>query len=501
MPEVFTPGRFCDWLVRTMGKGMINRFGLGNKTGATLLSTAATLTALLASSSAFAATVTVSSSCSLVNAVASVNGRTNVGGCVRSGSGAETIVLPAQTLSVNTELKLTRSVTIKGDLPGATIVSSAGDAISMFGSRTATQLKLENVTVKPAAGAGGITCLVTNEVNVQLANVTIDGCGTGVLVTNGSLAASKVVDVTGSRIKNCAYGGLYANGVTLNLTDSSITGNTGDGLVHYGNGVDFRVNILRSTLSNNTESGLEYQLGSGGALDGLAISIEASSITGNQDGGITYGGDPSQQMRIYRSLIAQNTRSGQGGGVYSTGQLYVYNSTVSNNTSGYEGGGIYHSGAEFYLWNATIAQNTAAGVGGGVYWSGSQGGVAYSIIAGNSGDTQGNTVSKDINFGSSSGFPRMYNLIGTINGFSSHFPDPSNLYGTLASPLDPKLSALANNGGGTKTMALQNNSPALNRIPTQGYAYENPFSGAPVVDQRNSARPSGGAYDIGAYER
>jgi hypothetical protein len=339
-------------------------------------------------------------------------------------------------------------------------------------------------------------------VNVQLVNVTIDGCGTGALFLNGALSTSKVVDVTNSRVRNGRYGAIYANGVSLNITGSSITGNRSDGVVFFGNGVNYRLNIVRSTLSNNLESGLEYQWGDGSAIDALAINIEASAITDNMDGGINYGGDSGQQMRIYRSLIARNQRNGgPGGGIYSTGQMYVYNSTIAYNTSGYEGGGIYHSGAELYLWNATIAQNTSTDVGGGVYWSGSQGGVTYSIIAGNNGGTQGNTRSKDIHIGSISGFPTMYNLIGTINGFSALFSDPSNLKGTLASPLDPKLLTLASNGGSTQTMALQSNSPALNRIPVQGYSYENPTGLSAIVDQRNVSRPREGKYDVGAYER
>jgi hypothetical protein len=465
-----------------------------------LLPAALALSALFASGSAAAATVAVGPNCSLVNAVASVNQLSNVGGCVREGSGAEIITLPAQNHAVNAELGLTRSATIKGTFPGATITSSALVGISMYASAATTQLRLENVTIKPGAGVTDIICVVTDEVNVQLVNVTTDGCGSGLLLMNGSLATKKVVDMTNSRVRNGLFGAVYANGVSLNITGSSITGNRSDGVIFLGNGIDVRLTILRSTLSNNVESGLEYQWGSGTAPDSLAINIEASSITDNQAGGINYNGDPGQQMRIYRSLIARNQSSGPGGGIYSTGQMYVYNSTVANNTSTSEGGGIYHFGAELYLWNATIAQNTASGVGGGVYWSGSQGGVTYSIIAGNNGATQNNTRSKDIHFGPTSGFPKMYNLIGTINGFSTQFSDPSNLKGSLASPLDPKLSALANNGGLTQTMALQSDSPALNRIPTQGYAYENPIGGT-IVDQRNFTRPREGAYDIGAYER
>jgi hypothetical protein len=57
--------------------------------------------------------------------------------------------------------------------------------------------------------------------------------------------------------------------------------------------------------------------------------------------------------------------------------------------------------------------------------------------------------------------------------------------------VDPKLGALANNGGTTQTMALLTGSPAIN-------AGNN--TGCPTTDQRGIARPQGGVCDIGAFE-
>src|SRR5262249_25562801 len=57
--------------------------------------------------------------------------------------------------------------------------------------------------------------------------------------------------------------------------------------------------------------------------------------------------------------------------------------------------------------------------------------------------------------------------------------------------VSPLLGPLADNGGPTRTMALQFNSPALNKIPA---------GSAPPVDQRGTARPFGGTSDLGAFE-
>ena len=257
------------------------------------------------------------------------------------------------------------------------------------------------------------------------------------------------------------------------------------------------MDITGSTISGNGSTGMELNAGGYSPVADHTFKITTSSIRSNGRGGVKYVGFPGQSMRIYRSLVADNINSDAGGGVYSDGQTFIYASTIANNSSDGEGGGVYHTGAEFYLWNATIVGNSSDGVGGGVRWTGSQGGVEYCIIAANSGSTQGNTRSRDINFGGTSGFTKIYNLIGTVNGFTAEFADPSNVKGTLASPQSPGLHGLANNGGPTQTMALTSSSVARDKIPTANY--RTPFP--TVVDQRGVARPLNGKYDMGAYER
>jgi hypothetical protein len=91
-----------------------------------------------------------------------------------------------------------------------------------------------------------------------------------------------------------------------------------------------------------------------------------------------------------------------------------------------------------------------------------------------------------------------FNLIGVTN-YSSGWV-ASDLGGDMATPLDPKLGPLANNGGPTPTMALLSGSPAIDRGSSAGTA----------TDQRGRLRPidnfeipnaSGGdGSDIGAFE-
>ncbi len=69
--------------------------------------------------------------------------------------------------------------------------------------------------------------------------------------------------------------------------------------------------------------------------------------------------------------------------------------------------------------------------------------------------------------------------------------DPCDLSGFSSG--DPKLAALADNGGPTQTMRLQPASAAIDQVPPSG-------ADCPMTDQRGVARPGGTACDIGAYE-
>src|SRR6185436_2788228 len=94
-----------------------------------------------------------------------------------------------------------------------------------------------------------------------------------------------------------------------------------------------------------------------------------------------------------------------------------------------------------------------------------------------------------------------HNLIGNNEGAQEDFPAGSpnangDLVGTSATPIDPQLATLADNGGPTQTHALLAGSPAINAGNPA-----TPGSGSPaceLTDQRGYARPD--RCDIGAFE-
>ena len=130
-----------------------------------------------------------------------------------------------------------------------------------------------------------------------------------------------------------------------------------------------------------------------------------------------------------------------------------------------------------FLVNCTIVTNR---IGGGVCNAGGSTWPLNTLVALNSGNAQ-DVSGVFLSLGC--------NLIGAAS--SSGFVAPGDRVGSAASPIDPKLASLADNGGPTMTMALLSGSPAIDAGTS---------AGAPTTDQRGIARPQGRGVDIGAYE-
>jgi hypothetical protein len=322
--------------------------------------------------------------------------------------------------------------------------------------------------------------------------------------TSLSLANSTVSDNRGE------VGGIFNRG-TLNLTGSTVSGNSGSSL---GGGIFNKGNLslTNSTVSsNNANVGFNTAYG-GGIFNTGKVSIKNSTVSNNSAfaSGLNRGGPdpyPSYGGGIYNSGtvdITSSTVSGNGaadgGGIYNSGTLSLINSTVSDNSVYYTGGGILNSGT-LTLTNDTITNNTAEGFGyngvsgngGGVISNGGTVIVGDTIIAGNfyTAYSDDSGFSRDVsgNFTDAGN-----NLIGdrtASTGFTT-----STLVGTRTNPIDPRLSPLQNNGGTTFTNALLADSPAIN-------AGNNALIPAGITtDQRGAGfnRISKGTVDIGALE-
>ena len=350
--------------------------------------------------------------------------------------------------------------------PGNGICATAGAVCTLRAAvQEANALAGADIITLPA----GTYNLTAGALFLQ-SDITINGAGSATTIIDGQALDSVLyADIpAGSRTVNnvtirnglASYGGgvIVDNGVTLNLANAIITGNTASSLgTAQGGGIYVSVggtlNLTDSTVSLNDAGN-----GGGGVrvLSGSTANIERSTIRANT------------------SLIF-----GSGGaGIASQGSLSLVNSTISGNTtaSGGYGQGLSVEGGTASLVNVTIAANNSGA--GNQFWtnSGTTTTILATIIANPLAGTNclisvGTLVDNGYNLDS-----------GATCGFSGT--------GTLNST-NPNLGSLANNGGPTLTHALVFPSPAIDAGTS---------SGTPTVDQRGVARPQGAAHDIGAFE-
>jgi len=208
------------------------------------------------------------------------------------------------------------------------------------------------------------------------------------------------------------------------------------------------------------------------------------------------------KLEIEESTFAFNRADSNGGAIATEyGTATITSSTFSNNKAGVHAGAYFQRSVDDFVPKTTfscctITENSAVQKGGGVcnifynYLDTTIITFDNTIIAKN---TSSINWGHDIARGLSS---RCYinsdgnNLVG--NSDSSGFQGfTGDVIGNSKSPIDPRLSALADNGGQTKTHALGCGSPALD--------FGNPFLTL-TTDQRGYNRKYNGVADIGAYE-
>ena len=208
---------------------------------------------------------------------------------------------------------------------------------------------------------------------------------------------------------------------------------------------------------------------------------------------------------IFNALtIANGYHDNQGGGVYNAGTLSLTNSTLLTNTADY-GGGLYNAaGATVTAVNNTFSGNSAI-TGGGFY---NESTAVLKVI--------NNTLSGNVaGLGSDI---RNYGILQLMNSILANSAGGANCAsaalavnlnnliedGTCGTgavnllTIDPKLGALADNGGSTPTFKLLTDSPAID-------AGDDVVCADPLtvdnLDQRGVTRPQGAHCDIGSYER
>lgn len=401
-------------------------------------------------------------------------------------------------------LAIPRSLIITGPAAGIVIQRRSEDPdFRIMRIAPGAVVTLRNLTVRNGKtsepGAG-----IINRGTLTLAYCTVaDNAGTGI-DNHGPLTLDHTTvrnNVTG--IANYEIG-------SATLTKSTVTGNADFGIISSWS----TLALQYTSVTENGGTGVAQTRGTS-TLDHVRlvgnrgggftvwhgqVAITHSTIAKNSSldgGGLRLGGS---RVTIGNSTIFGNAATESGGGISTyahtrvSASLALVNSTVSRNSAYYGGGIANDGGAEsdgsIDLVNTTVAYNTATYSSGGIHAGGGDNGYAFlsnSIVARNIAPR-----SPDIaNYGWISG---SYTLVGDGTGSELTNTD-GNLVGNVSpytSAIDPLLGSLAQNGGATRTHALQAGSPAIDAAAPDG---------CPATDQRDVARPQGPRCDMGSYER
>lgn len=339
--------------------------------------------------------------------------------------------------------------------------------------------------------------------------VTVDG-GTGIDVAGNTNAMHRLFrTLPGSRT---VFRGLRA------MTG---TGYQGAGAALYNEG-EATLEQCRMSITRSLPAGADAK---GGAIFNAAtgtLCLDACEISGNRgsDGG---GIHNLGTLRLVESTLSGNTTTGGGGGIDNHGELTVLRSTVSGNSAGV-GGGIL-SADSMTLTASTVSGNTAAGDGGNLHVAGSATLVNSTVAEGsaaangsgiaNTGTLALTNVTLAGNGGASSS-PGIHNdgdltlantiVQGCVLAGGTLTDDGGNLDAGTGCALDAptshsdaylNLGALADNGGGTRTM-LPGPGSAVFDAGIDSICGDP--AGANGVDQRGEPRPLGAHCDAGAVE-
>ena len=315
-------------------------------------------------------------------------------------------------------------------------VAIAGFQIDAGASATISNLTLTHPFARPGSG-------VYNAGTLTLAQCAVTANTRGVYSDLGSTTNINQCTFTGNTAYFAKGGGVYGTGATINITDTTITGlGFGSQVADYGAGV-YAGPSTALTMRNCTLTGLRAQV--------------------------------------------------HGGGVYSegTGVCTLSNCTIDSNSAGSSGGGVYiAAGTGHTIVNCTITGNSGSGTGGLLGPGGGGLTLHNTIVAANSGGPGNEDLSSSTFNAANSN-----NLIGVIpSGIGITNGSNGNIGGTSASPLDPQLAALADNGGPTQTRVPLAGSPAIDA----GSNARATAAGL-TTDQRGFGRFLG-TVDIGAVE-
>lgn len=362
-----------------------------------------------------------------------------------------------------------------------------GGTISTNGQGTLTVTNSEFKNNKGVNGAG---------INTVDTNLEVENC----LFENNDVRPAIPSPAAMPSFRAYGYGaGIYTDGANRTASQKYITvrncrfinnksSGQGGGAFLYGYNGDV-ITVEYCTFAQNEVISA--------AFGGNNFSIGGGLVISGGGQGSRTGSLPPIQAYLRKSAFYKNKSYDQGGGVWlritDGGTTEVSNCTIAYNQSSAEnptatkglGGGLaIVTDAVTTLNHLTIARNEASFQGGGIYCrETNQITLKNSIVALNKALNGGNdwNIMHNTNQVMKAG---SNNIQSNENGTADRFLSKLT---TDVQITDPLLDSLANNGGLSLTLALQENSPAIDAGVDCN-----------TTDQRNAPRV--GTCDIGAFE-
>ncbi len=297
-------------------------------------------------------------------------------------------------------------------------------------------------------GSGSYTALVNASCNSHNGSLTIE---------NSQFNNNSYIQAHGAIVKFDK--GDVATGCSYKIDQSEFTMNTSNTIVNAFLTINTHMDITESSFEYNTQY---TKAGEVNDIKYAVISIDGNNVNKNQTASIensTIANNLFKQYGYVSALYARNA------------DVKVLNSTISSNAGRYNT--ILSDNAIINLQHVTLADNLSSQM--------NLGGLNANVGT----ITLKNTLMADIgvNCFSDKGIISLGHNLDKDGSCS--LDQESDITG-----FDPLLMPLANNGGNTKTHALQIMSPAVNHA-------ENGVTGR---DQRGLFRPYGLSADIGAFE-
>ena len=311
----------------------------------------------------------LSTGCSLREAIESANRNIDFGGCTSSGAyGADTIVF-TPTISVIT-LTITSPFGINNDNnayldldvvvdqdPGDTTVFTLtiqGGGVKVIRDFNATPQFEDRIfdiltPTASAAVAGG----------VLIKNLLIE-TGLATNSSNETVPSTEVCYLGGAGVRHRSGGLLEIDGGTVSF---NFANGNGSGICQDGGSL---------RLVNYTYIATNAALGGGGGIyiSGTAnLTVTLQQNTAQNGGGVYVSAGST--VTVTDSNVNNNNANQNGGGIWNAGVLTITNAGVTTNTAALNGGGVYNeNGGTVSISSAGIGPNNVADNGGGIWNNG-----------------------------------------------------------------------------------------------------------------------------------